>query len=105
MRTEPITFQRVLFGVLILLLLGGGLIVGRHFDRAWSLEQTPSVVAVEPQAEPRIFRDWLWQHHGLELLAQVALVFAGTLGVAAILPNISEGTELSLLPLKADEGD
>lgn len=32
------------------------------------------------------FRDWLWQYRGLDLVVQVLLVFAGALGIAAILP-------------------
>lgn len=32
------------------------------------------------------FRAWLWQKRGLDLVVQVVLVFAGALGIAAILP-------------------
>jgi hypothetical protein len=90
MRTDRLSTQRVILAVLILLLLGGGLLVGRHFDRTWALEHNPATLA-DPQAEPGVFRDWMWERHGLDLLVQVALVFAGTLGVAAILPSIGEG--------------
>ena len=96
MKADRLTLQRILFAALIVLLLGGGLLVGRYFDRAWSPEGNPSVA--EPATDARVFQDWLWARHGLDLLVQVALVFAGTLGVAAILPNISEGTELPVPP-------
>lgn len=32
------------------------------------------------------FRAWLWQKRGLDLVVQVVLVFAGALGITAILP-------------------
>lgn len=32
------------------------------------------------------FRAWLWQKRGLDLIVQVVLVFAGALGITAILP-------------------
>lgn len=32
------------------------------------------------------FRAWFWEKRGLDLVAQVVLVFAGALGIAAILP-------------------
>jgi len=32
------------------------------------------------------FRAWFWQKRGLDLIAQIVLVFAGALGIAAILP-------------------
>lgn len=36
------------------------------------------------------FRDWFWQYRGLDLVVQVLLVFAGALGIAAILPMEDE---------------
>lgn len=32
------------------------------------------------------FRAWFWEKRGLDLVVQVVLVFAGALGIAAILP-------------------
>lgn len=32
------------------------------------------------------FRAWFWEKRGLDLVVQVILVFAGALGIAAILP-------------------
>jgi hypothetical protein len=32
------------------------------------------------------FRTWFWEKRGLDLVVQVILVFAGALGIAAILP-------------------
>jgi hypothetical protein len=36
------------------------------------------------------FRAWLWSMRGLDLVVQVILVFAGALGIAAILPAEDE---------------
>jgi len=33
------------------------------------------------------FREWFWTHRALDLAAQVGLILAGALGVAAILPD------------------
>jgi hypothetical protein len=33
------------------------------------------------------FRAWLWEKRGLDLIIQVTLVFAGALGISAILPG------------------
>lgn len=32
------------------------------------------------------FRTWFWEKRGLDLVVQVILVFAGALGISAILP-------------------
>jgi len=32
------------------------------------------------------FRAWFWEHRTLDLAVQVVLIFAGALGIAAILP-------------------
>jgi hypothetical protein len=36
------------------------------------------------------FRAWFWEHRGLDLVVHVLLVFAGALGIAAILPREEE---------------
>lgn len=36
------------------------------------------------------FRTWFWTHRSLDLAAQVGLIFAGALGVAAVLPRQKE---------------
>lgn len=44
---------------------------------------------INPEAfvgESSGFRSWLWENRGLDLVVQVLLVFAGALGIAAILP-------------------
>jgi multisubunit Na+/H+ antiporter MnhB subunit len=41
---------------------------------------------VTPSPEDEGFRAWFWEMRGLDLVVQVLLVFAGALGIAAILP-------------------
>jgi hypothetical protein len=38
------------------------------------------------------FREWFWEIRSLDLLVQMALIFAGALGIAAILP-VEDGDE------------
>ncbi len=42
---------------------------------------------VDPSVDPSgEFRTWFWDRRALDLAVQVLLVFAGALGIAAILP-------------------
>jgi len=34
-----------------------------------------------------VFREWFWQSRGVDLAAQVGLIFVGALGIAALLPR------------------
>jgi multisubunit Na+/H+ antiporter MnhB subunit len=43
--------------------------------------------------EDKGFTAWLWEKRGLDLMVQVALVFAGALGIAAILPVEDENDD------------
>lgn len=36
------------------------------------------------------FQEWIWEYRSFDLLAQMVLVFAGSLGIAAILPVENE---------------
>lgn len=42
---------------------------------------------VSEQSADTAFRGWFWEHRTLDLVTQVGLIFAGALGVAAILPG------------------
>lgn len=63
---------------LIVLLLLIGLGVGRAFR--------PEVVQPIGDSAAAAFRGWFWEHQTFDLLAQICLIFAGALGVAAVLP-------------------
>jgi len=41
----------------------------------------------EEQMLSNSFRTWFWEHKKVDLAIQIGLVFAGTLGIAAILPD------------------
>lgn len=65
-----------ILGVLILLLFG------------WAAFRLINPGFFEYQAQG--FKDWMWEYRSLDLLVQMALVFAGALGIAAILPAEDE---------------
>ena len=60
------------------LLLIVGLLVGRQF------------LASPGNADVGSFRQWFWENRSLDLLVQVGLIFAGALGIAALLPRGKE---------------
>ena len=65
-----------LLGILILLLVGWG---------AFHLLNPGPV-----EAKPSAFKEWMWEYRSLDILVQMVLVFAGALGIAAILPIENE---------------
>ena len=73
MNREHITW----IGFLIPLLIAG-LLVGRLLFTA------PEDMAANS------FREWFWENRALDLLVQVGLIFAGALGIAALLPRDKE---------------
>jgi hypothetical protein len=64
---------------LIVLLLVGGLLVGRQL-----MSPPPDG---EQASESAAFRQWLWESRSLDLAVQVGLIFVGALGIAALLPR------------------
>jgi len=76
--------ERVTRLLLLVLLLGGGLLIGR-----WSLSQREEGdVDANPETDvDSSFRQWFWESRGLDLLVQTGLLFAGALGIAALLPK------------------
>jgi hypothetical protein len=73
--------ERLLWAFLALALLAGGWLVAR----AYALQTQPS-----PEPPVDGFRAWFWSHRALDLAAQIGLILAGALGVAAILPDPRE---------------
>lgn len=67
--------------ILLVVLLVVGLVAGRSL---WNPSDLP---------EPTSFRVWWWERRELDLAVQVGLVFAGALGIAALLPPEKERTE------------
>jgi hypothetical protein len=64
------------------LLLAAGLLIGRQF-----LLDTGEVPEDESS---RSFREWFWESRALDLVTQAGLIFAGALGIAALLPREKE---------------
>ena len=73
--------ERVMIFLLALFILSAGLLFGR-----W-LGTTPTPTDLSAAES---FRTWFWSHRSLDLGVQVCLIFAGALGVAAILPAPDE---------------
>ena len=63
----------IIFVIIILLSMGWFLFRFMNSDVVLTIEEEG-------------FRAWLWQKRGLDLVVQVVLVFAGALGITAILP-------------------
>jgi hypothetical protein len=66
---------------IVTLLLGVGLLIGRRF------------LSPGDGVDVGLFRQWFWESRSLDLLVQVGLVFAGALGIAALLPRGREEEE------------
>ncbi|MBN2002436.1 MAG: hypothetical protein JXA21_03690 [Anaerolineae bacterium] len=69
-------------GVVALLFVALLLLVGLGIGRGLR----PEVAQPAGDAEASDFRAWFWEHQTFDLLAQICLIFAGALGVAAVLP-------------------
>ncbi len=61
------------WAILLAVLLTTGILVGRW---VWS-PQTPPTMS---------FRAWWWEYRELDVAVQVGLMFAGALGIAALMP-------------------
>ena len=70
--------NRLLLLIVVILLLSG-----------WILSQVLKPGEPSRQGETG-FRAWFWEQRALDLAVQVALIFAGALGIAAILPEEDE---------------
>ena len=80
--------------IIAIVLMAVGLLFGR-----WLVATTPATVNDIEGSAPA-FRNWLWRQRSLDLLTQVSLIFAGALGVAALLPDQEETP-----PAKPSPGD
>jgi len=64
--------------VAVAVLLTAGLFIGQRF--------LPPALS----ADVASFRRWFWESRGLDLVVQAGLIFAGALGIAALLPRSKE---------------
>ncbi len=76
--------ERLVQLVAVVGLLGLGLLIGRYFNMHLSWDEASRA------AIGNTFRTWFWEQRRLDLLVQVTLIFAGALGVAAVLPRPGE---------------
>jgi hypothetical protein len=77
--------ERITWLALVTALLVAGLLIGRQF-----LLDTGEV----PEDESgRSFREWFWESRALDLVTQAGLIFAGALGIAALLPREKEADD------------
>ncbi|MBM4464369.1 MAG: hypothetical protein FJ014_02175 [Chloroflexi bacterium] len=85
-------------GVVVALLIAG-LLIGRQLlvlpDDAHVARRPELVEGQRPEPVEESFRQWFWESRGLDLAAQVALIFVGALGIAALLPSDKEETEMT----------
>jgi len=70
--------EYILWIVVVIVLLAGGLLLGRQF------------LAPPDDARVASFRQWFWESRSLDLAVQVGLTFVGALGIAALLPRSKE---------------
>jgi len=73
----------------VVVLLIAGLLIGRQL--LFSPDDASAVR--HPELVEGSFRQWFWESRSLDLAAQVALIFVGALGIAALLPRGKEENE------------
>jgi hypothetical protein len=73
--------ERIAWFTIAALLLIAGLLFSRSYPPP----------ASSPDVDP--FRQRFWESRGLDIVAQVGLVFAGALGIAALMPLSKEEDE------------
>lgn len=88
MQRERLTWAMLLIAVLL---------TGWLMGRLWRPDDGHAL------SDATTFRAWFWEHRTFDLLAQVGLIFAGALGVAALLPSRSELHTTGSPPLPSDE--
>jgi hypothetical protein len=74
--------ERLTWTITLVVVLLTGLLIGRQFLLYTSEAQGDKL--------DRPFREWFWESRALDLVAQVGLIFAGALGIAALLPREKE---------------
>ena len=83
--------ERASWVAAVTVLLIAGLLIGRQFlgmpGSAPAAQQSDPIGGTNTEGS---FRSWFWESRGLDLVAQVGLVFAGALGIAALLPQAKE---------------
>ncbi len=80
--------ERAAWITAVVVLLIVGLFIGRQFlgrpDGAPAAQRSDRIQGTSREGS---FRPWFWESRGLDLVAQVGLIFVGALGIAALLPQ------------------
>lgn len=71
-----------------------GIVIAVALIAGWLMGQLFPPEASRAVQEDAAFRAWFWERRTLDLLAQAGLIFAGALGVAALLPGYQEMREI-----------
>jgi len=96
--------ERAAWIIAVVVLLTVGLLIGRQFldapDGAHVAQRSNLVSGAGPEADGTSaaegsFRQWFWESRRLDLVVQVGLIFAGALGITALLPQGADGTDRS----------
>jgi len=86
-----VTSERAAWITAVVVLLIAGLLIGRQFlgmpGGAPAAQRSDPIRGTSTEG---LFRQWFWESRGLDLVAQVGLIFAGALGIAALLPQGKE---------------
>jgi hypothetical protein len=90
----------------VIVLLTVGLLIGRQFldlpDGAHVVQRSNPVNGAGPDDQDEAdgssaaegsFRQWFWESRRLDLVVQVGLIFAGALGITALLPQGSDSAD------------
>ena len=73
-----ITLNRVVGILALFLVLWGGKMIWQQFGNPVNLNNAVTEAS---------FQYWFWQERGPDLAVQAGLIFAGALGIAALLPG------------------
>ena len=76
--------------LLVIVLLVASYLLGQRIFGSEAVETTADPAA-SSAVEQSTFRIWFWEERGLDIAAQVGLLFVGTLGIAALLPRTGKG--------------
>jgi len=87
--------ERAVWITAVIVLLIAGLLIGRQFlgmpGGAPAAQRSDPTRGTSAEGS---FRPWFWESRGLDLVAQVGLIFAGALGIAALLPQGNEEADV-----------
>jgi hypothetical protein len=86
--------ERAAWITAVIVLLIAGLLIGRQFmgmpGGAPAAQRSDPIRGTSTED---LFRQWFWESRGLDLVAQMGLIFAGALGIATLLPQGTDSAD------------